>query len=79
VPTGASAEEELRGQARAGYGEELMEHLAVRLRTDFGRGYTPTNLRYVRLFYLAYPCLLEDEIHHARRDESSPASGLNPG
>jgi predicted nuclease of restriction endonuclease-like (RecB) superfamily len=62
-------EEEQNGSVRAGYGDELIDQLAARLRADFGRGYTPTNLRYMRLFYLAYPNLLAREIHHAVRDE----------
>jgi predicted nuclease of restriction endonuclease-like (RecB) superfamily len=67
-------EEEQRGHARAGYGEELITQLAARLRAGFGRGYTPTNLRYMRLFYLAYPRLLDHEIHHAPRDKSESAA-----
>lgn len=63
-------EEEQRGKARAGYGDALIDHLAARLRAGFGKGYTPTNLRYMRLFYLAYPLLLP-EIRHAVRDESA--------
>ena len=38
-------EEEQKGSARAGYGDELIDQLAARLRADFGRGYTSTNLR----------------------------------
>jgi predicted nuclease of restriction endonuclease-like (RecB) superfamily len=64
-------EEEQRGRARAGYGEELLVQLAARLQAAFGRGYTPTNLRYMRLFYVAYPHLLDHEIHHAPRDKSA--------
>src|SRR3982750_692515 len=63
-------EEEQAGSARAGYGGELIDQFSARLRADFGRGFTPTNLRYMRLFYLAYPNLLAREIHHAARDKS---------
>src|SRR4051812_45823462 len=63
-------EEEQRGKSRAGYREELIAHLSTRLQAIFGRGFTPSNLRYMRLFYLAYPNLLGPEIHHALRDES---------
>jgi predicted nuclease of restriction endonuclease-like (RecB) superfamily len=70
-------EEEQQGRSRANYGEELIEHLSERLRAEFGRGFTPTNLRYMRLFYLAYPRLLDREIHHAPRDESD-AAGPSP-
>ena len=51
-------EEEQHGSARAGYGEELMDQLSARLQADFRRGFNPSNLRHMRLFYLAYPNLL---------------------
>jgi predicted nuclease of restriction endonuclease-like (RecB) superfamily len=57
------AEEELKYQKRAGYGERIIDSLALRLTNNFGRGFTSTNLRYMRLFYLAFP------IHHAVRDQ----------
>jgi predicted nuclease of restriction endonuclease-like (RecB) superfamily len=53
----------------------VIDQLSGRLRAEFGRGYTPTNLRYMRLFYLAYPNLLAREIHHAARDESRQGVG----
>jgi predicted nuclease of restriction endonuclease-like (RecB) superfamily len=62
-------EEEQRGQARADYGEELVKQLSARLQATFGRGYNLTNLKYMRLFYLAYPHLLDHEIGHALRDQ----------
>ena len=58
-------EEELKYQKRAGYGERIMDALALRLTNNFGKGFTSTNLRYMRLFYLAFP------IHHSLRDESA--------
>lgn len=74
----AIVEEEQRGQARAGYGDALIDQLSSRLQTEFGKGFTATNLRYMRLFFLAYPYLLGQGIHHAVRDESSAAGQLNP-
>ena len=68
-------EEELRGHSRAGYGDELIAQLSARLGAEFGRGFTPSNLRYMRLFYLAYPRLVGQEIHHAVRDELSEETG----
>ena len=62
-------EGEQRGQSRAGYGEALIEQLSVRLRSEFGGGFSPTTLRYMRLFYAAYPRLLGPEIHHTPGDE----------
>jgi hypothetical protein len=64
-------EEEQKGSTRAGYGDELIDHLSARLRAEYGRGFTPSNLRYMRLFYLAYPNLLGREIRHAVRDKSA--------
>lgn len=43
-----------RGQARADYGEQVVEDLSQRLTKRFGRGFSTTNLRYFRAFYLAY-------------------------
>lgn len=57
-------EHEQRGRRRAGYGEALVENLSARLTGEFGRGFTGTNLRYMRQFYLMFP------IHHALRDKS---------
>lgn len=71
-------EEEQQGSTRAGYGDELIEQLSARLRVDFGRGFNPSNLRYMRLFYLAYPNLLAREIHHAVRDKSGRGEGDGP-
>ncbi len=43
------------GKERAGYGEELMNRLAERLATRYGKGFGPRTLRRVRLFYLTFP------------------------
>ena len=43
-----------RGDRRAGYGERVLDVLSEYLRTLIGRGYSTTNLRYFRTFYLAY-------------------------
>ncbi|MEI6805889.1 MAG: PDDEXK nuclease domain-containing protein [Myxococcaceae bacterium] len=61
-------EEELKGKKRAGYGEELVKSLSNRLTHEFGKGFTITNLKYMRLFFLKYRSL---EIGHAVRDQSS--------
>ena len=63
-------EGEQRGRARAGYGEALIEQLSARLRAEFGGGFSPTTLRYMRLFHAAYPRLLGTKIHHTPGDES---------
>lgn len=56
-------EEELKGKKRAEYGERLMEQLSKKLTTEFGKGFTATNIKYMRLFYIAFP------IRHALRDK----------
>ena len=48
-------EAEQNGQRRAGYGEQLVERLAVDLTSQFGRGFSRQNLQQMRLFYLAWP------------------------
>ncbi|MEL6347478.1 MAG: PDDEXK nuclease domain-containing protein [Myxococcota bacterium] len=47
-------EEEQRGRARAGYGKALIKHLSQALTLEFGKGFGPRNLRYIRQFYLTY-------------------------
>ncbi len=56
-------EDEQNGKARAEYGRKVLEDLAERLTAEFGKGFTVTNLKYMRAFYLAFP------IGHALRDE----------
>ena len=56
-------EEEQNGKERADYGQYLIAELSKRLTIDFGKGFTETNLRYMRMFFLTFP------IRHALRDE----------
>jgi predicted nuclease of restriction endonuclease-like (RecB) superfamily len=58
-------EDEQSGKTRAEYGKKVLEELAARLTADFGKGFTITNLKYMRSFYRAFP------IGHALRDELS--------
>jgi hypothetical protein len=53
------------GAARAEYGVRLLQILASSLTVEFGRGFDASNLRYMRLFYQAFP------IHDALRHELS--------
>ena len=48
-------EQEQQGAGRAQYGKELLNELAARLAAEFGNGFSVSNLRYMRQFYLAYP------------------------
>ncbi len=48
-------EEEQKGKERADYGSYLIKELSQRLTTDFGKGFTPTNLKLMRQFYNTFP------------------------
>ena len=48
-------EDEQNGEARAEYGKKVLEELARRLTAEFGKGFDASNLRYMRLFYQAFP------------------------
>ena len=48
-------ENEQEGKDRAEYGRELLNDLAARLAAEFGNGFSVSNLRYMRQFYLTYP------------------------
>ena len=50
---------------RAGYGKKLLEYLSEQLTKEFGKGFTVTNLRYMRQFYRTFP------IRHTLCDELS--------
>ena len=43
------------GDSKAKYGDGLIESISKRLTEEFGKGFTSTNLKYMRQFYLAYP------------------------
>ena len=53
------------GNERAEYGTQLLKYLSEQLTHDFGKGFTVTNLTYMRQFYLTFP------IRHALRDKLS--------
>ena len=46
---------EQEGARRAGYGKQLLPTLAKVLTAQFGKGFDASNLRYMRLFYQAFP------------------------
>ena len=58
-------EEEQKGHQRADYGKALIAELARRLTRDYGKGFTESNLKYMRQFYLTFPN------RHALRDDLS--------
>jgi len=67
-------EEEQAGAKKAGYGEALLAALAKKLTAGYGAGYSATNLRWFRQYYLEYRTLLPQEIYHAVRDKSPSGS-----
>ena len=62
---GKSIIEEQGGNEKAEYGSGLLKELSKQMTHDFGKGFTVTNLKYMRQFYLTFPN------GHALRDELS--------
>ena len=67
-----------RGEARAEYGETVIEDLSRQLQARVGRGYSTTNLRYFRTFYTAYRDR-RPEIRHIGGAESGNDAGVAAG
>lgn len=84
-------EAEQGGASRAGYGLAVLESLSGRLAAEYGTGFSVSALKYMRLFFQAYPDLLlnrhalrdvseaELAIRHAARDESEAGDDWRPG
>ncbi|WP_426305704.1 PDDEXK nuclease domain-containing protein [Acidovorax facilis] len=53
---------EQEGATRAAYGQRLLPQLAETLTHEFGKGFDTSNLRYMRLFYQAFP--IRDALRH---------------
>lgn len=53
---------EQHGKSRAAYGKGLLGLLAGALTGEFGKGFDASNLRYMRLFYQAFP--IRDALRH---------------
>ena len=85
-------EYEHAGAARAEYGKQLLPTLAKALTAEFGKGFDASNLRYMRLFYQAFPncdalrhelswthyrTLLRVESEHTRQWYMNEAATLN--
>ena len=62
---GKSIIEEQGGNDKAEYGAGLLKEFSKQMTHDFGKGFTVTNLKYMRQFYLTFPN------GHALRDELS--------
>ena len=61
-------ENEQGGSARAAYGKGLLKVVSQRLSVEFGKGFSHTNLKLFRQFYLTFP------ISHTLCDQSGLAS-----
>ena len=61
------AEEEMNGERRAEYGTEVIKKLSKELTSEYGKGFTKTNLYSFYSFYKAYP-----EIFHAVSGKTRP-------
>ena len=60
---GKSIVEKQGGEQRAEYGTQLIKELSKQMTADFGKGFTVSNLGYMRQFYLTFPN------YHALRGE----------
>ncbi|WP_423147868.1 PDDEXK nuclease domain-containing protein [Rubrolithibacter danxiaensis] len=47
-------EDEQQGQDRAAYADKTIVHLSKALSNEFGRGYSKSNLEYMRVFFITY-------------------------
>ena len=65
----AIVEDEQAGADKAGYGERVITDLAKQLTQTYGKGFSATNLKLFRQFYVRY-----SQIGHAARDQSGPES-----
>ncbi len=61
-------EEEQHGLHKASYGQKLISELSEKLQREFGQGYSATNLKLFRQFFLTYPNLIPVEIGHTPCD-----------
>ena len=62
-------EEEQKGRERAEYGKQIIKELSQRLTREFGKGFSTTNLKQMRQFYLTYSKsqTLSDQFENMRR------------
>jgi predicted nuclease of restriction endonuclease-like (RecB) superfamily len=69
-------QEEQRGKDRAAYGKQVVGALAGRLTSEFGRGFSDTNLKLMRLFYLQNQN--QNRIRQSPTDESKALAKSQP-
>jgi len=67
------------GEKRAAYGTKLLKKKKKKLQERYGKGFSTTNLKLFRAFYLAYPDRLSQVGHPAGDLFEQKAMGLPPG
>lgn len=67
-------EEEQDGKEKAEYGKQILSELSERLVSEFGKGFSETNLKQMRYFYLTYSIrqTVPDEFENNEILETSP-------
>ena len=68
-------EEEQNGVNRAEYGKYILNQLSVYLTDKFGKGFSVTNLKQMRQFYMIYS---HDKIGQTLSDQSKELSSVEP-
>ena len=69
-------EEEQRGHERAAYGQYILKELSTHLQKHFGRGFSVTNLKQMRQFYLVYA---NDQIGQTLSDQFANLPTVSTG
>ncbi len=69
---GKSIVEKQGGNATAEYGSRLLKELSKQMTADFGKGFTVTNLSYMRQFYLTFQNHHRLLLNKARRIKNKP-------
>lgn len=68
-------EDEQKGKYRADYAKQVLLQLSKRLTKEFGKGYSLTNLEYIRKFYKVYynriPQSVVGKFEKSKRDTKS--------
>ncbi len=72
-------EQEQKGQARAQYGQHIIEIASKALTEEFGKGYSPTQIRDFRKFYLKFKYLpIQRTLSAEFKEVSSTGVSQNP-
>ncbi len=69
-------EEEQHGQNRAAYGKQILQELSKYLNEKFGKGFSTTNLKQMRQFYIAYS---QDQIGQTPSDQFENLPSVSTG